>query len=88
MRVLDSCRLDKDILAWSAAVLDNTPGRDWRSTEDTAGVGCDHFAVVWRTTAKMEIENSDIVSAAIATASEPNRDLYGGGWEFPSRWRA
>ena len=26
----------RDILAWTAAMLDNTPGREWRSTEDTA----------------------------------------------------
>jgi predicted metalloprotease with PDZ domain/ketosteroid isomerase-like protein len=26
----------RDLLAWSAAVLDYTPGRQWRSTEDTA----------------------------------------------------
>jgi predicted metalloprotease with PDZ domain len=25
-----------DILAWTAAMLDNTPGREWRPTEDTA----------------------------------------------------
>jgi len=26
----------RDLLAWSAAILDYTPGREWRSTEDTA----------------------------------------------------
>ncbi len=26
----------RDLLAWSAAFLDDTPGREWRSTEDTA----------------------------------------------------
>ena len=26
----------RDMLAWSAAILDYTPGREWRSTEDTA----------------------------------------------------